>query len=182
MAALGLTRTAPVAETPTRATPVSFLVGAGAIGTAGVLPRPSWGAVVTAGARWGVAALSLEGRYDAPASVTVEEGGRIRVWTASLAAVPCLHVGPLAGCAIAGAGIIRGAGVAVPAARTDVGPWALFGLRAAYHLSLGRTLVLKAHADLLAAPVETRMSLGESAVWATPLVSGAAGLTLLAVY
>jgi hypothetical protein len=161
---------------------VSFLVGAGAIGTAGALPGPSWAAIVSAGARRGIGSLSLEGRADAPSSVSIDDGGRIRVWMASLAAVPCLHLGPFAGCAVAGAGIIRGAGLSVPAARTDLGPWALLGLRAAAHVPLGRTLLLQAHADLLAAPVKTQMSLGDSAVWTTPLLSGAAGLTLLALY
>jgi hypothetical protein len=58
----------------------------------------------------------------------------------------------------------------------------LVGVRAAYVVPLGGTLSLMAHADLLAAPVETVMRIGDSAVWATPVVSGAAGLTLLARY
>jgi len=168
MSALAVARAAPPPAPSPRAKPVSFLMGAGAIGSAGALPAPSWGALVTAGARLGVSSLSLEGRYDAPSYLAVDQGGRIRVWMASLAAVPCLHLARLAGCAIAGAGIIRGAGLAVPDARTAVGPWALVGLRAAYHQPLGRTLLLKVHADLVAAPVETQMRLGNDAGWTTP--------------
>jgi hypothetical protein len=161
--------------------PVSLLVGAGALGTAGALPGPSWGALVTVGARRGAASLALQGRYDAPATQTVE-GGRIRVWALSLAAVPCLHGGPFAACALVGAGMIRGSGEGVPGARTGADLWAVLGLRAAYAVPLGGTLSLMAHVDVLGAPVETVMRIGDSAVWTTPVVSGAAGLTLLARY
>jgi len=169
------------APTPAPSAPVSLLLGAGALGTAGAVPAPSWGALVTVGARRGRYSLSLQGRYDAPATEAVE-GGRIRVWALSLAGVPCRHAGGLAGCAIAGAGIIRGSGEGVPGARSGADLWAVVGVRVAYAVPLGETLSLVGHADLLGAPLQTVMRIGDSAVWTTPVLSGAAGLTVLARY
>jgi hypothetical protein len=155
------------------------MLGLGALGTAGALPDPSWGVTATAGLRWGLRSLAVEGRYDAPVSVAVGTGS-VSLWIASLSVVPCLHHNLFAACALVGGGVIRGAAHDVPAARTGLTAWMAVGARAAWRIPVTRGSALGLHLDILAQPAETEVRIGDTQVWTTPRLSGALGLSWLA--
>jgi hypothetical protein len=174
---VGVSRPAPPALAREPRQPVTWRLGVGALGTAGVGPGLSWGAMGLVGFERGRLSLALEPRVDAPASVAAGSGGRVSFWTASAALVPCVRLGALATCAVVGAGALRGEGQDVPGARTGIAPWISAGARLAWTLPLGPVAGLRAHAEVVALPVRTALRVGDSAVFTTFPVSGVVGLT-----
>lgn len=157
----------------------AVLVAAGALATLGALPSASWGVLASGGLGWRRLSVSLEGRYDAPADRGVDSGV-VSLWAASLSAVPCLHHGRWAACALAGVSLLRGVGREVPGARTGLTAGLQTGARVAFHLGRAagaRGSALRVHADVLAHPVDTTVQIGDAAVWTTPRLSGALGFS-----
>jgi hypothetical protein len=172
------TSSSPEASAPRR--PLVIHAGLGAVATVGSGPGLAWGGTAVMGLKGDSLSLSIEPRVDAPVSVATSAGtGEVHFFTASASLVPCLHLGSLAGCGVLGAGLLRGRGENVRGARSGTGPWLSAGARLAWQLPLGPSFGLRIHAEVLALPVRTVLRVGDEAVWATPRLSGTAGLSLV---
>jgi hypothetical protein len=156
--------------------PLGFHAGVGTAATLGSVPGVSWAGAVQAGVDGGAASLSIEARLEAPQAEAVG-AGRVSLWMAAATLLACWRPGHLSLCGVAGGGIVRGAGEDLPGARRGVGPWIGAGGRVAWLFPLGPASALQAHAELLGVPLRTRLRVGDAAVWTTPPLSGALGLS-----
>jgi len=157
--------------------PLVWYVGAGVLGGIQTLPHPSWGGDVTLGAGTPRFSLALDGRFHAP-TVLRETAGSVTLWTAAAWVVPCARFRAFAACALLGAGVLRGTGAEVAAARTATSPWLAAGVRAEVRLPLSRSTALTLRLDGYAVPLQTRVELGDppGEVWRTPRLGAALAL------
>jgi hypothetical protein len=170
----------PSARVPAPRRPLALQAGLGAVAGVGAGPGLAWGGTAVVGLKGDSLSLSIEPRFDVPVSVATDTGtGEVHFFTASASLVPCLHLGSLAGCGVLGAGLLRGRGENVLGARSGTGPWLSAGARLAWQLPLGPSSDLRIHAEVLALPVRTVLRVGDEAVWATPRLSGTAGLSFV---
>jgi hypothetical protein len=151
------------------------------VGGAGSVDTSRLGGRLALGARWrrGDRSLGAELRGDLPDDHTLAIG-RVDVYRADLAIVPCLHRGELAACGLATIGIWRGSGVGLATERAVFAPVAALGLRVAWEPAITRRLTLRAHIDADALVTTTRFDVDAMPVWASPRVEATAGLSLLA--
>ena len=163
---------------------VRVRVGAAAAGWLGAAAGTTVnaGGEVFAGVRWRDASLDVEGRADLPATGPPEKLD-VRVRSSILAAslVPCLHLGPLFGCAVASAGsqsVTPGGGVAK--SQRSSGRWAGVGARVGAEVPVSPALSIGIHADVLR-EVTNRVAVnsGDVVVSTFPAIAGGLGLGLL---
>jgi hypothetical protein len=154
-------------------------VGLGVLGSAGMSLSPTVGLTGSVGARGRRWSLSIEGRVDLPRSASVS-GGRVTASALGGVLVPCLHLGPLAGCALALAGAVRGSGERLADARQQTTVLAALGGRLAIEVpSNGGALAVRLHIDLVASVVRTTLRVGGEPAWTAPPLSGAVGAAAL---
>jgi hypothetical protein len=137
--------------------------------------------VLSAGIRYRRDSLSLSGelQIDIPDRDALAVG-RVDVVRAELAIAPCRHFGPLAACAVAAAGGLRGAGVGLEQERAALAPVATFGARLAWEHEIGRRLAVLAHLDADVLATTTKLDVGAMPVWTSPRAEAVAGFGLAA--
>jgi hypothetical protein len=170
------------APSPPASTPIGFQVRMGGLGTVGSAPGPAVGGTVQVSAHRGSFSIGLEGRGDLPQTTELILGGmRVGDMQTSLvmgSLVPCASRRMLEGCALLSGGAIRAS------ARDLVNPQqvnAMFlavGARVALELPLGSSVSAGVHVDVLAPITELVLRVSGRAVWTSPPISGALGLTL----
>jgi hypothetical protein len=159
-----------------------WFVGAELLLSVGTGPGAAPGFALALGARRGDWSLTLEARADYPTEVPVANGvGTVAAAPILAAAVPCRHLGWLAACAVATAGVLRGSarGGGLLDARSEVTPYCAAGARVAAELPFGARFALGAHFDLLATLTPTHLDIAQEEVWRTPVVSGTVGLSAI---
>ncbi|HWP06935.1 MAG TPA: hypothetical protein VNN72_14380 [Polyangiaceae bacterium] len=154
------------------------LMGLGSVGTA---PDLSLGAAALVRVRRGTLSLSLEGRYDFPASQALGNGAETRLIAGLL--VPCFHFPPgrFLACAVGALGSIRGEAPSLPNPQSDTALYAALGLRGAFELADLPWLRIQGRFDLLTSLVPVRMyrNDGSDKLWEMPMISGTLGIGAL---
>ncbi len=173
-AALEVTRSVVVAA-PAVVRWDAIVGGAGSVDAGGPEGRLAIGVCWRRGDR----SLGAELRGDLPDDRTLAVG-RIDVLRAELAVTPCLHRGELAACALAAAGVWRGAGIGLLTERAVLAPVATLGVRIAWERGITGWLALRAYLDADALVTTTRFDVDAMPVWTSPRVEAIAGLSLLA--
>lgn len=162
--------------------PTTFQVRLGGLGAIGSAPAAVVGGMVQASARRGSFSVALEGRGDLPSSTELYAGPvRLGEMQASLligSLVPCAHRGVLEGCALLSGGAIRASGRDLPDSRQVSAPFLAVGARVGVDVPLGGVLSAGIHADVLAPITETILRVSSVAVWTSPPISAALGLTI----
>lgn len=176
-------RTDSSAERPgpreeSRDAPLFLRFGLGGQVALGVAPAPAAGFLVVGSPRYRNFSIALEYRTDATASRLLANGARIEssLMTGNIA--PCFHFDPGFVCGTASFGVVRASSDAAQAAE-DSALFAAAGIRVGTEWQLARPLVLRTHADLLAALTRPHIELDGVSVWEMPAVSGSLGLALL---
>jgi hypothetical protein len=105
----------------------------------------------------------------------VSGGGAVRAGLFAANIVPCFHLGPVAACALATVGALRGAGSGVPKPRDDATLFVALGGRVGAEIAFDRTFSAGIHGDLGAALTPTTLVVGVRDVWTTPRASAAIG-------
>jgi hypothetical protein len=154
------------------------LMGLGSVGTA---PDVSLGAAALVRVRRGALSLSLEGRYDIPASQELGNGAETRLIAGLL--VPYVHFpqGRFLACAVGALGSVRGEAPNLPNPQSDTALYAALGLRGAFELMDLRPVRIQGRFDLLTSLVPVRMyrNDGTDKLWEMPMISGTLGLGAL---
>jgi hypothetical protein len=162
--------------------PTTFQVRLGGLGAVGSAPAAVVGGMVQASARRGSFSVALEGRGDLPSSTELYAGPmRVGEMQASLligSLVPCAHRGVLEGCVLLSGGTIRASGHDLADSRHVSAPFLGVGARVGLEVPLGGVLSAGIHADVLAPITETILRVSGVAVWTSPPISGALGLTV----
>jgi hypothetical protein len=167
---------------PAPRVPTVVQVRLGGLGTVGSAPAASVGGTVQASVRRGSFSIGLEGRGDLGTTTDLDfNGARVGDIEASLlmgTLVPCASRGVLEGCALLSAGELRASarGLAMPQQVTA--PFLAVGARVGLEVPLGSILSAGAHADVLAPITETVLRVSGQAVWTSPAISAALGLTI----
>jgi hypothetical protein len=120
-------------------------MGAAMTGSAGAAMSPNAGVRLFVGAGWRALSIDAEGRYDFPATGTAS-GEAVTSWIAAVSAVPCAHIGPAFGCAVATLG--------TQAARGHQGAqtvWYAAGGRLGAGLPFGASWTLEGYCEVLGA-------------------------------
>jgi hypothetical protein len=172
-------QTAEPREEPFVRRPLTGEASAIAIGGFRSAPSPSLGLGIGASLAGDFLSLGVEGRADLPSSSALHAGSvRTSLLTASL--VPCLR-GPYLGfCALASAGVLRGAGVGLVDSRHVSFFYAAVGARAALGIPMGPRWSLVVHADVSSPLTETTLTVDGETVWSSPTLVFALGLGVTA--
>lgn len=174
-----LRRPPPVSDA--RGRRATFMVAVGAAALFGSQPEPGVGITLALGAAWRWLSIYLEGRLDAPVSVTAPAGGGATTERRSLALIPCGSFAVSArwrfeGCGLATVGWLSGRGTDVSLPREDATWIAAAGARAGLSIELARLFSVRLHADL-AVPIRRAVArLGRDTLWQEAAVTGAIGL------
>jgi len=151
------------------------LVGLVSVGTA---PDVSLGAGALVRARHRMLSLSLEGRYDFPASQALGNGAETRLIAGLLA--PCLHLPPgrFHACVLGALGSVRGEAPSLPNPQSDTALYAALGVRGAFELADLPWVLIQGRFDLLGSLVPVRMyrNEGTDKLWEMPRISATLGL------
>jgi hypothetical protein len=154
-------------------------VGAGAHVAAGVGPSAALGIVAAVGGRYRVFSLDLEGRADLPATgESTSPTANVRTWLLALSLAPCWHWDVFFGCAVASVGTFHAEAVDVTEPRAQHALWAAAGARAGAELGSGRSVALRAYAELLSTLTRHELTIDRETVYRLPPLSGGAGLVL----
>ncbi len=145
-------------------------------------PRVAVGLSLSLGFRVAWFSLDLEGRWDPPAASTIE-GDEIRTSRVVGALVPCGHVRYFAGCLLAEVdslwGTVTEAGIN---GGTHAAIYGTAGGRLSAELEIAPHLALRPAVDLLLALRRPALYAEGVSRWEVPVVSGRAGLGLLASF
>ena len=158
------------------ASPVTIEGSLGPTVAAGFAPGASLGGTVGVEAHWSRFSLGLEGFMAARSSQAASTGGSVSAWPLVGALVPCVHVGPVFGCALAQSGALFGSGEQVPGARSSSGTWVAFGARVGAELRLRESLALRLRLDGLFDVTQPALWVGTTPEWSTSLLAGSAGI------
>ena len=133
------------------------------------------------GARWKRDARSITGivRHDSGETLAVSQMGLVEIGRTDVVVSPCLLAGALAGCVVAGIGVISGSGEHLEHARSAVSPAAFTGVAAEWRHPLGPWLALRAHVEADAMLTSTTLDVDEMPVWTSSRVQAQAGLGFL---
>ena len=153
-----------------------YIGGATAVTSRGVTEQVMLGARVKRGG----ASIALQARASAPDNVPVTATGTITVSEVDATLAPCLHLGPVAGCALLTAGWLRGRGDALEGARAAVTPVLAGGVRIGWEHVVTNRLTLAIHLDGRALLTTTTFDVDFMPVWQSSRFEGSAGLGLLA--
>jgi hypothetical protein len=172
------TRAAPEAiAARDRAARRSVYFHGGARAGTGVQPGMTLGGAWGFGVRWGWFSV------DAGAGLTAETtrdaaDGRIaaqRLWGEI---VPCAHVGPIAGCAVASGGVITASGDFQVDGQAET-PWIAAGVRALGEIAFTPQVALRAQVDLLLPVLRTTLTVSGEPVWRAPTVGAELGAVMV---
>lgn len=156
-------------------------IGLVGLASAGTAPDVSFGAGALVRARHRMLSLSLEGRYDFPASQEFGNGAETRLIAGLL--VPCAHFlpGPFHACAVGALGSVRGEAPTLPNPQSDTALYAALGARGAFEVADLPWVRLQGRLDLLVSLVPVRMYRNDRAdkLWEMPPISGSFGLGAL---
>lgn len=132
-----------------------------------------WLTTVDLGARWrrGDGSLELDVSAVMPDRVQVTATGSVGVWSVAATAAPCLHVGPVAACALASVGAVVGEGAGLTDARRATTPLFALGGRLAAETAVSTRLSLRLRADVLGNVTASRFDVDGMTVWATDRVA-----------
>ena len=163
--------------------PVVFEVRLGGLGAVGSTPSAAVGGSVQASVRRGSFSLGLEARGDLASTTTVvlQRRAESEQFDTSLlmgSLVPCASRGVLEGCALLSAGVIRASARDLQMPQQVSAPYLAVGARVGLEIPLGSNLSAGIHGDVLAPTTETVLRVSGQAVWTSPAISGALGLTM----
>lgn len=170
----------PPPERPSRPAPavghtVAIDLGVAPAVSLGAAPAVSVGASAFVRARRRALSLAVEGRYDLPASRSVE-GATVETSLATGALVPCLHFGIASACALAALGSIRASSRGVLRPRTSSAIHAAVGPRVTLDLPLTERLSLRAHVDALFPLTVHSLELDGASIYTLPRASASLGV------
>jgi len=136
-------------------------------GGAGSRTSEHWITRAVAGVRWrrNAGSLGVEARASSPTDDYLDEATKIRVWDATLALVPCLHLRGLAVCGSVAAGFIRGTSTNLADARDRTSPSMSLGARLEWTLPVWGPLGVRVHLDADAYLTTTRFDVDHMARW-----------------
>lgn len=152
-------------------TTTAFEVSAGAVASGGVAPTLAAGLALGVGVRWRAFSLSLEGRIDAPAGGSAQGGGDVSSWLVLGGLAPCLHLGPLFGCALGQAGSVQTSGSGVPGPLSASTLWWAAGGRVGVVFPARDDLLLRLRTDVLANLDRATLQLNGLGAWTAPPVA-----------
>ena len=159
---------------PGRPPKLELRVTLGALLALGTSPVPAPGLATGFGVRYGRASLDLEARADLPIDKTVGRDLSVQAAPLLIGLVPCAHLaGPLALCAVAWAGALRGEASDNEAQLT---PMLLIGGRLAAELPLGAAFFLRLHGEIVGNLTPTEQQVDGVEKWSTSPVAAATGL------
>jgi hypothetical protein len=164
----------PTRERGSGIVPELSVGGAAAFGAA---PTTTGSVLLQAGLRRGALSVALEGRFDVPVSTSAGSGS-VSAGLLMGDVVPCYHRWLLAGCAVFGAGVLRGSGHNLAGARSETSAVGVAGARLIFEWPLGARFGLRAYAEVLGRLRSVSLRVDDASVWTTPPVSGGLGLAL----
>lgn len=138
------------------------------LGSTGVVPDLSIGALAGVSLRQTWASLGIEGRWDAPRSLRGAAGSVVSAMVATGHVVPCAHWKIAFGCVPFALGAMFGTGEEVQRSRSDATLYALLGLRIGIEPELTSRLRLHLHAELDKVLTPTSLQIDRMDVWSTP--------------
>ena len=140
--------------TPSR-TPLRLTLAPQLWGGFGQFPLATFGVGAAVSIRRGAFEIAAEGRWDAPATLTVSPGEDVQIESATGSIVPCLDVGIASFCAVATFGATWANGETVANPESASAFYAAFGARAGLSIPLTRALRLGfvAQAEGIATPM-----------------------------
>jgi hypothetical protein len=168
---------APSAEKSNDA-PLFLRFGLGGQIGLGVAPAPAAGLLVIGSVRYRNYSVALEFRDDATASRVLASGTRIESSLMAGNVAPCFHLDPGYACGAFSVGVLQATSDAAQQ-EEDSAVYTAAGLRFGTEWRLADAVVLRTHADLLAALTRPHAELDGQNVWELPAISGSLGLALL---
>jgi hypothetical protein len=164
-------------DNPTPASPVvtrphAFLA-LEALGSIGTAPEVSAGGELSGGLRWGRWSVALGIRADAPGSTQAgSEPGQVAVTLVTGSVSPCVHVGPVFGCAVGMVGELRATGVDVSGGRAAPTLFVAVGPRIGTEFPLGKGFAWRIDAEALGNLQRASVDLDGKQAWQAPPVLG----------
>jgi len=175
-------REAAAAPSPLQQGAFSVHMGLGIIGSLGTAPAATAGATFSVGVGWHEVSLDLEGRADLPASgasaLPSAPSAQVRSWLLAASIVPCLHVGPLFGCGVAGTGDQGATATGIATRREDHAAWWAAGARAGTEFSLSGPLLFRGYAEVLGTLARNMLFIDGEQAYRFPPWSGGVGFSL----
>jgi hypothetical protein len=131
------------------------------------------GASMALGLRWRWSSVSIAGELEGelPTDLAMD----VSIVRASIALVPCKHLGAFAACAVARAGFDRGSGSNLMNARSAFEPRAELGARLAWEQPVTEHLALQLRGELDLAATISQFDVDNAAVWRSNRFAGLAG-------
>jgi hypothetical protein len=168
----------PVPPTPVaEPEPPRFAAYAGGLATVGLSPAPTGGGKLGLGLRFGALGVYVEGRIDAPVSVSVASGS-VRTSLFMGSALPCIEWHGFSGCMSIGVGALQVEGD-LAFGRRATSTVVKTGLRLGYQWLPLRHLGLFVHLDVGGVPTRVTVYANETPVWSTAPVSGELALGIV---
>jgi hypothetical protein len=158
----------------------------GALGALGAAPSPTVGATLALSLFRGAWGLGIEGRADLLRRVPVaavdggqsDQGGTMSTALLTGTLLACARRGPLSGCGLFAAGVMRAAGYDLDHARHVAARFTGLGARLAVEIPARGPLMVRMHADAIAPLTETTLSVSGQDVWTSPPLSIALGMQI----
>jgi hypothetical protein len=154
--------------------PFRFEASLGAAGAIKVTPSPTFGGTLGGAVRWKSFSLGLEGFIGAPASSSPKNDGTLSAWPVFGALVPCAHLGPAFGCAVAEAGAVYASGEG-SGAKSSPSAWVSVGGRIGALVPIRDRFFVRARVDLLGDATPANFFLNGMSQWKAPLITGSLG-------
>lgn len=133
------------------------------------------GASMTVGLRWRWSSVSIAGELEGELPTDLAMSSGVSIVRASVALVPCKHLGAFAACAVARAGFDRGSGSNLMNARSALEPRAELGARLAWEHPVTDHLALQLRGELDLAATISQFDVDHVAVWRSNRFAGLAG-------
>jgi len=149
--------------------PLGFEGSLGPTVGVGFAPLPSIGGTLGFDVRRSRFSVGLEGSLAAP----LPWHGALEAWPVVATVVPCVHLGPFFGCALAEAGALHASARGLGASSSFTA-WGAAGGRVGARIPLTSWLSLRGRADLLGDIDPPKLVYGSTS-WSAPLVAGAVG-------
>jgi hypothetical protein len=180
-AALATTGSPPETGSARRDRKAQWTVGLGASVSGGIAPAPALGSAIFASIRWGRASLSIDG--SAGESLPAHRGDPGQIVQSSLIVgdvAPCVHAGPLFGCALGTLGTLVAWSRDVASPQTQVRLFAGAGGRVGLEWAVSAAFAVWLRGDVSADLTPRTFVVGSGEPWSTwPVVVGTgAGLAM----
>jgi hypothetical protein len=132
-------------------------------------------------ARLGRLSGGLELAADVPDSFAAGIG-RVTVQRAVATLAPCVHHGPVAGCIMLSAGVVRGSGDGYMASASAVLPMAVAGGRLTWEWPITDRLQLHIRGEAGGFLTKNRFLIDDEVVWSAPRIEGRLGIGVVAQF